>query len=224
MKIIHEFSYSKDFVNFFNKANYEKAVLDIMILSKTVFPGKYEAVESQSNGECDYIERVSKEKFDAKLPFHRKQVAMLTDGKKHGPEIEKWMRMMQEEAASFNPMKYRDNPEGYIENTELYKIMKEQVDKDKIDESIVFFLPYPITFTVKTSVFLQATSDYMDMIYDRLKDEVDLQKRKIYVIYPADEENCFVVRNLENRTREFISYEGARAFFTHKITNISVND
>ena len=79
--IYAEATFSKDLIQLFRK-EYEKFVLEIMNSSKVVFPGRYKQVFEQSNGECDFIEEKTGKKFDAKLPFRKGQVELLTNGKK----------------------------------------------------------------------------------------------------------------------------------------------
>ena len=41
--------------------------------SKTVFPGVYEQHQKQSKGECDFYDVNTLEKYEAKLPFDKKE-------------------------------------------------------------------------------------------------------------------------------------------------------
>lgn len=78
---------------------------------------------------------------------------MLTDGKEHKPEIEKWIRELHEETSDFNPIRIRDDPTYDIRNTKLYRIMKQQLEKDKGDENIVYFIPFPIVLAINGAPF-----------------------------------------------------------------------
>lgn len=223
MVIKHSFSVSKNFIDLFNKKNYEKYVLDLMNLSKKVFPNTYTMVDDQSDGQCDYIDTITNAKFDAKLPFHKDQVYLLTNRREHAPEIEKWIKEMHDEAAEYDPFSLRDNPH-YTESTKLYRIMKEQILKDKEDESIVFFLPYPISLDFKDSVVLQFATDYISMIFDELKKNVDLKQRNIYTIYPSSEKNCFVLRCSNNSYfREYLHYDRMEKFFYYEVVDVDVS-
>lgn len=178
-------SISNTIVELFQNHAYEKHVLEMMNLSKIVFPEVYEEVIIQSNGECDFIEKFSQTKYDAKLPFLQKQIQMLTSGQKHAPLIKEWITEMMNEASDYDPLAIRDNPSYNIASTKLYQIIKNAIEKDKPDENIIFFLPYPIVMSIDDSIFLQFAGNYLSAIYDRLKDDIDLINRKIYIIYPS---------------------------------------
>lgn len=220
MTFSHLFTVSTQFIKVFNKNVYENAVLDLMNQSERVFPYSYRRIEEQANGECDFVDTQSSAKFDAKLPFYASQIEMLTCGKRHKSEIEKWISEMQEEAADFNPRLIRDDPSYDITQTKLYLIMEDQIRKDKSDENIVFFIPFPITWTVMNSIYLQFASDYLRSIYDRLCKDINMDKREIYAIYPSSEKNTFVLRNLKNYVQEFIYYDGLNEYFTYELVNI----
>ena len=223
MVIKHAFSISNNFIELFNKKNYESFVLDLMNLSKTVFPNSYFMVKDQSAGQCDYIDNATGAKFDAKLPFQQNQVYLLRNRRDHAPEIKKWIEEMQNEAAQFDPLALRDNPH-HTESTKLYKIMREQILKDKKDESIVFFLPYPISLSFKDSVFLQFASDYISLIFETLKTEIDLKDRCIYTIYPSSDKNQFVLRCSNNSYyKEYVYYDKMDKFFSYKVVGVDVS-
>ena len=208
--------FSHDFIKLFQK-EYEKYVLEIMNLSKTVFPGTYKYIEKQSHGECDYIEIESGEKYDAKLPFTSEQIELLTDGKKHSPKILEWVETLKKEAAEFNSVTALN-----ITETKLYNIMKKQIEADKKDESIIFFFPFPITKSIRGSIFLQFTTDFLKSIYDGLITDIDLAERSIYAIYPALEKNFFTVRDLSVYSKEFVEYENLGRYFTYEVTNYQI--
>ena len=223
MVIKHAFSVSNDFIELFNKKNYESFVLDLMNLSKTVFPNAYSMVEDQSAGQCDYTDTVTNAKFDAKLPLQQEQVYLLRNRREHAPEITKWIEEMRNEAAQFDPFSLRDNPH-HTENTKLYKIMRDQILRDKADENIVFFLPYPVSLAFKDSVCLQIASDYISMIFDQLKTEIDLNDRCIYIIYPSSEKNQFVLRYSSNSYyKEYVDYDKMEKFFSYEVVGVDVS-
>lgn len=210
---------SKNIIDLFNKNIYEKFVLDIMNESTSVFPGRYSMVQEQSSGECDFEDMETKAKYDAKLPFEEEQIKLLTDGKKHRPQIEKWIEELHDEESEFDPVKLDDSTDYKIENLKLYRIMKQAILRDKPDENIVFFLPYPITQCSPFSYFLDLFSDYLDYIYRHLKTDIDLGQRKIYTIYPASAKNIFVLRNLGDAKKEYIVSNLLERYFTYEITD-----
>jgi hypothetical protein len=189
--------------------------------SQSVFPGEYEMVKEQSHGECDFIEVNSNTKYDAKLPFLKNQLALLTDGKRHKPQFEEWIKLMQAEASDFDPWVIRNNKDYDIAETKLYQIMKESILRDKIDEHIIFFLPYPISLSISGSIFLQFCTDYLKAIYNRLTDDICLNERKIFVIYPASEKNQFALRDLSTYHIEFIFCGDLEKYFSYEVVNVN---
>lgn len=222
MVIKNLFSFSDDFIQLFNHKNYEKYVLQIMNCSKKVFPETYIMIEEQSNGECDFINILTLEKYDAKLPFKKEQVSMLTNGNKHKPQVENWVRLMMEEAQEYNPVSIREDASYDIANTKLYKIMSNLISKDNMDENIIFFLPYPISLAIRDSIFLQLTTDYLRAIYERLMQDGYLCNRSIYAIYPASEKNQFAVRNLAEYGAEYIECKELGKYFSYEIVDVSI--
>ena len=205
---------SNDFLELFHKHKYEKYLLDIMNESKVVFPNDYEMVQEQSNGECDFIDCKTNEKFDAKIPFESKHMKMLAKGKKYNPDVRGWIEILRIEANEY--------AEGLIEEKsiselKLYNIIKKQVEKEKEDESIIFFLPYPISIDIEGSIFAQFFPNYFDAIGCQLKKDIDLKGRSIYAIYPSAEENKFVLRQIDSQKIEFIVCEELGDYFYSKL-------
>lgn len=220
MTFQHVSSISNNFISLFQNHEYEQYVLFFMNQSKNIFPGKYKLVKEQSHGECDFIEETSQEKFDAKLPFTAKQIQLLTSGKKHEPLIIEWLKQMQSEASDYDSLAIRSNPNYDIANTKLYQIMKDSIEKDKIDEHIVFFLPYPISLSVEDSIFLQFAGDYLKAIYTSLRNNINLYTRKIYVIYPSSKKNQFALRDLSSFRTEYIMCEELEQYFSYEIVSV----
>lgn len=213
--------FSPDFLKLF-QGEYEKHVLKIMNLSKSVFPGTYQFVGDQSHGECDYIEIKTGKKFDAKLPFTKQQIELLTDGRKHQPKIIDWISSLHDEAAEYRFVT-ENNEISKVTETKLYSIMKNQIKRDKKDEEIVFFLPFPISLSIRGSAYLQFATDFLHSIYDRLTADVDLAERGVYAIYPTVEKDIFAVRDLSKYGEEFITCKELGQFFAYEATKIQIN-
>ncbi|WP_420018717.1 hypothetical protein [Vagococcus fluvialis] len=212
---------SKNLIDLFRNHEYERYVLYMMEKSQKVFPGEYEMVKEQSHGECDFIEVNSNAQYDAKLPFYKEQLELLTDGKRHKPQIQEWIKIMQTEASDFNPLTIRNNQDYDIAETKLYSIMKEAVLKDNVDEHIIFFLPYPIAFSINGNGFSQSCTDYLKAIYNRLTDDICLKDRRIFVIYPASEKNEFVLRDLSADNIEFIFCQELEKYFSFELVGMA---
>ena len=217
MKINHMMTVSNNFIDLFRNREYERYVLYLMNESQRVFPGEYKMVNEQSNGECDFVELNSNSKYDAKLPFLENQLELLTDGKRHKPQIMEWIKIMQAEASDFDPLAIRNNKDYDITKTKLYQIMKEAISRDRVDENIIFFLPYPISLSISGSIFLQFCTDYLKAIYNRLTEDICLNERKIFVIYPAYEKNQFALRDLSTYHTEFIVCDELEKYFSFEV-------
>ena len=62
-----------DIKELIKSGNYERIILDLMNASKTIFPNQYIHQDIQANGECDFIDVITGEKFDAKIPIDKRQ-------------------------------------------------------------------------------------------------------------------------------------------------------
>ena len=83
---------SEKLKTFIQSGNYESYVLELMNLSKIVFPAQYERNPIQSAGECDFFDVKTHEKYEAKLPFDKKFASLCDKG-----EIEKAVNKELEE-------------------------------------------------------------------------------------------------------------------------------
>lgn len=207
---------SNDFLELFHKHRYEKYVLDIMNKSKVIFPGDYKTVQEQSNGECDYIDIKTNEKFDAKIPFEQKHMKMLAQGKKHDPDVRGWLEILKKEADEYTRLLANKKS---ISELKLYDIIKNQVEKEKEDENIVLFLPYPISVSFEGGVFTQFFPNYFNDIFSQLKRDLYLSNRKIYVVYPSSEKNKFALKQNDVWQTEYIVCEELGRYFTSE-TNV----
>ena len=211
---------SNKIISLFQHKRYEKYVLDMMNLSKKVFPGEYREIVKQSNGEADYYEIVSNKIFDAKLPFNQAQIELLTDGEKHKPNVLMWLSILYEESTHMDIQAIRNN-EYDIKQNKLYSIMYDAIkDEMKNDENIVFFIPFPIGHVLDGA--LSETSDCLDEIYEALKKEKELNyllNRDIYLICPTGiSSDSFILRNIGGRIREKIEYTELEEFFKYEET------
>lgn len=124
---------------------------------------------------------------------------------------------MQAEASDFDPLAIRNNKDYDITETKLYQIMKKAILRDRVDENIIFFLPYPISLSIGGSIFLQFCTDYLKAIYNRLTEDICLNGRKIFVIYPASEKNQFALRDLSTNHTEFIVCDELEKYFSFEV-------
>lgn len=220
MKIKQEYVISENAIEAFKKEKYEDVVLAIMNASRTVFPNTYKKVELQSNGECDFVDVTNGLKFDAKLPFESQQISQLTNGKKHKPYIERWIKELLDEATEYKPVDVRLGTFD-ITSTKLYKIMKKHVLKDKVDENIIFFFPFPIVTSIQGNLTSLLATDFLKAIFNQLKKEVDFTGRSLYAIYFSGEKSIYAVRDLGKNDINFVQCTEFDKYFTSEIIGYS---
>lgn len=204
-------SVSERFSKLIDKNEYEPRLCVLMNQSKEIFPGKYERVEEQFSGQCDYVEVESGTKFDAKLPFTRKHGKLIGS---NNHDFKKWLELMQKEESEFGEDIVASRGKN-IASLELYKIMHERILSLEADENAVFFFPYPIVLDCKEFEFMHFTSDFLDAIFRELKRSKEIGTRNVYVIYPAFDGDI-VLRCLNDNRREFLRYDGFDEFITYQ--------
>lgn len=212
---------SKNIIELFHKENYEPLILSVMNSSKHIFPEDYEYVTVQSNGECDYLGKMSQDKYDAKLPFLPHQVEMLTDGIKHEPMIKEWLEEIMNEAAEFQPIKQREDTSYSVRYTKLFKVFEKAVSDDNIDESLIFFFPFPVVPTIP-SPLLDITSNFLSHIFSELCKTYDFRQRSVFVIHPSLVKNLLALRNLKTREIEYLQFNDFEPYFSYSIDDIHI--
>ena len=65
------------------------------------------------------------------------------------------------------------------------------------------FIPFPIVDEHKDSIYLQFATDNLQAVYDQLKREGIIEKRRVYFIYPSGDLHEYVLRD-ETGNREYI--------------------
>lgn len=220
MEIYNLFEASKSLIKLFQSGEYEKYILLIMNRSKTIFPNKYKQVPNQSNGECDFLDENKNAKYDAKLPLTSDYFEMLTNGAKHEPQIAEWIKKLINEEAEFKSMRMRQDNDYSIRNSMLYSVVKKQIEKDKNDENIIFFIPFPIVLAVPDSVHLQFASDFLWMIMGQIKEDINLSGREIFFVFPSSAKNVFAVRKSSAHITEYVECEELGQYFTYEITGV----
>ena len=207
---------SQEFKNIIKSGNYEKVILEIMNSSKKIFNGKYKHNKEQSHGECDFVEMISKKKYDAKLPFNKKQGELLGSRKQ---DYNAWLVMMMNESSEFdNIAKTRGKVE--IENLLLYKTIKDRLSTVKQDENLILFFPFPIvTCDAPNSVLMQFSRNILTVVFNELENNGLVAGRQIYAIYPCMC-NKLAIRHLNKRICEYVSGEPLKKYIDYNI-NIS---
>lgn len=191
--------YSDAFRELFKRQKYEVYILTIINRSDKIFRGlHFESVEEQFDNQCDFIDNHGK-KYDTKLLFDKAQGQLIGDPKN---AFQQWLEVMQDEKTEFGESISRRDL-SYVENTKLYRIMKERIESLKNDENGILFIPFPIVDDFKGSIILQLATDFLQATLDRLKDQGIVGKRRIYFIYPSSQPHEYVLRN-DDRIREYI--------------------
>ena len=106
--------------------------------------------------------------------------------------------------------------ENNIENLKLYQIMYNQLKRLKSDESIVFFIPFPINLDGSSRIYNQFATDILSLIYKTLKKNDTVKSRQIYAIYPCLE-NEIVIRLLNKNQREYFKNDTLEEYINYII-------
>ena len=89
---------SEKLKSFIQSGNYESYVLELMNQSKIVFPGRYERNSIQSAGESVFFDVETHEKYEAKLPFDKKEGELIC---RRDSSLKEWLEFMMDEEAEF---------------------------------------------------------------------------------------------------------------------------
>lgn len=194
--------------------NYESIIVKLMNQSSLVFQGTYSHLSTQSNGECDFIDITTKEKFDAKIPLNVKQGKMI--GSRNG-DVRFLSTELYSEAVAygkcFNQTPYKD-----ISEIELYKVMKHCLEKTKADENVIFFIPYPIVLDFDGFPLAGAT-DLLKNFYREFSKTLDIKNKQLFAIYISFDKKI-VLRNLGTDCREYLSCPEMDHYVSYDISTI----
>ena len=191
----------EEFKKILQSGIYEQYILELMNSSKYLFPNSYKHISSQSKGECDFVDEKTSRKYDAKLALSQEQCRLICS--RQG-DLEKWIMSLWKELEEFYHEVMVKGVEKDISGLTLYKIMYEEIARDKTDENIIFFIPFTIIKESSSMVFQRFGYDILTAIYDEIKKTGVLLERKIYVLYFGIE-NEVVFRCLNNNKREYFS-------------------
>ena len=201
------------FKTIIKSGNYEKIILEIMNSSQKIFNGKYVHNKEQSHGECDFVNLINRKKYDAKLPFSKKQ-GKLIGSKKH--DYYAWLITMIDEASEF------DNIAGTrekidVENLILYKTIKDRLNTVEKDENLILFFPFPIlSCDAPNAVMLQFSRNILTVVFNALENNGLVNGRQIYAIYPCMS-NYLAIRHLNKRVCEYVSSEPLKNYIDYNI-------
>ena len=197
--------------------NYEKIILDLMNASKEIFPSRYTHLDNQAHGECDFVDVVTGEKFDAKIPIDKRQGQMI--GSRKG-DVGALTTEFHNEALEFQHCFVGDQKKPITE-LNLFKKMKNNISKTKSDENVIFFIPYPIVFDFEGFPLVGA-SDLLKKIYRGLSATTDTSKKHLYAIYISFDRKM-VLRDLETDKREYLQFPEMQHYVDYNIKHIEID-
>ena len=185
--------------------------------STKLFPSQYKRLDhnEQSHGECDFVDIATKEKFDAKLPFIKKQGELIGS---YNPDIDEWFNTMHEMRREFYKLgEFAEKDRGKFK---YYNNICRLIQAAKPDENMIFFFPYKIDEDAEGSILQQFMVDYLYRLAEQLKADGITGNRKIYAIYPSIGEKL-VIRCLNTNIREFVDNVELRDYIDY-LTRIVV--
>lgn len=197
--------------------NYEKIILDLMNASKEIFPSRYTHLDNQAHGECDFVDVVTGEKFDAKIPIDKRQGQMI--GSRKG-DVSALTTEFHNEALEFQYCFVGDQKKPITE-LNLFKKMKNNISKTKSDENVILFIPYPIVIDFEGFPLIGA-SDLLKKIYRELSASTDISGKHLYAIYISFDRKM-VLRNLETDKREYLQFPEMQHYVDYNIKHIELD-
>ncbi len=206
-----------DIKDLIKSGNYERIILDLMNASKIILPGQYVHQDNQANGECDFVDIVTGEKFDAKIPIDKRQGQMI--GSRKG-DVGALTTEFCNEALEFQFCVVGEQKKPIIE-LNLFKKMKNNISKTKSDENVIFFIPYPIVIDFEGFPLIGA-SDLLKNIYCELAATTDISGKRIYAIYISFDRKI-VLRDLETDKREYLQFPEIQRYINYDINHIKLN-
>ena len=174
-------------------------------------------LDNQAHGECDFVDVVTGEKFDAKIPIDKRQGQMI--GSRKG-DVGALTTEFHNEALEFQHCFVGDQKKPITE-LNLFKKMKNNISKTKSDENVLFFIPYPIVFDFEGFPLVGA-SDLLKKIYRGLSATTDTSKKHLYAIYISFDRKM-VLRDLETDKREYLQFPEMQHYVDYNIKHIEID-
>ena len=208
---------SDEFKEFIQSGNYEVSILKLMNQSRIVFPNTYIRNEIQSSSECDFVDTITAEKYEAKLPFDKREGILICSNKGN---LKDWLVYMMDEEAEFGELIIEKRGQHSVTELKLYKTLVKRLKTVQESENAIFFFPYPITLDMDpydSFSMLQFCSDILDSVFRELKKNGLVGNRKVYAIYPSLDEKM-VLRCLNDNKREYLSSIDAEKYFKYSFS------
>lgn len=208
---------SDDLKKFIRSGNYEPYILKLINRSKLIFPGEYERNEVQSESQCDFYNVRTGEKYEAKLPFDKKEGELICSN--HG-SFNAWLEFMMEEEAEFGEKIILERGKYTVDSLTLYKTMEKRLKTVKEDENAIILFPYPMVLDMQSDGelnMLHFCGDMFSSIFEELRKNGIVGNRQIYTIYPSAD-NKMVLRCLNTNQREYIVSEEMSKVFAYSFS------
>ena len=206
---------SEKLKSFIQSGNYESYVLELMNQSKIVFPGRYERNPIQSAGESDFFDVETHEKYEAKLPFDKKEGELIC---RRDSSLKKWLEFMMDEEAEFGEKIIENRGKYKITDLQLYRTLEKRLNDVQQDENAIILFPCPITLDIEPVEgclnLLGMTSDILSSIFSQLVRNNVVGKRNVYAIYPSMDEKI-VLRCLNTCSREYLVFDRLKEIFAY---------
>ena len=194
------------------RGNYEHFILQLLNRSKKLFPNTFEHINKQSHGECDFIDVVTSEKYDAKLLLSPEQGRLIGS---RNSNYEQWLRTMLDEVGEFGEY-IRNRGKLPIENLKLYQLLKSILEKVQPDEHAIVFIPYPVTNDQANMIYGQFMGDILSATFSKLNENGVVADRKIYAIYPCSDQSI-AIRCLNTGVREYFCHDELKEYIEFDI-------
>lgn len=206
---------SEKLKSFIQSGNYESYVLELMNQSRIVFSGRYERNPVQSAGESDFFDAETHEKYEAKLPFDKKEGELIC---RKDSSLKKWLEFMMDEEAEFGEKIIENRGKHKITDLQLYRTLEKRLNDVQQDENAIILFPCPITLDIEPVEgclnLLGMTSDILSSIFSQLVRNNVVGKRNVYAIYPSMDEKI-VLRCLNTDTREYFVFDPLKEIFAY---------
>lgn len=206
---------------FIQSGNYEKYILNLMNESKIIFPGTYASNEDQSDRQSDFYDVATFVKYEAKLPFDKREGELICS---NSADLKEWISFMMNEEEEFCNKIITDRGKYTIDDLQLYKTLVKRLNTVQQNEHAILFFPYPITFDVENIgeriPLYQMSSDILSVIFEELKNNGVVGNRMVYAIYPTIDEKI-ALRCLNNDLREYLAYNELNEIFYYRFALVS---
>lgn len=210
-------TFSDKLKTFIQSGNYEPYILTLMNRSELVFPSQYAANKEQAHSQCDFYDIQTSEKYEAKLPFDKKEGQLICS---NNADLKNWLEFMMDEESEFSDRIIQERGKYRIDSLRLYKTLEKRLKTIQDDENAIILFPYPITLDVEGDGglnLLHFCGDILSSIFGELMHNGVVGKRKVYVIYPSMDDKI-VLRCLNTNQREYLVSEELNGVFTYSFS------